>query len=471
MLYPGMDFDPVILSRVQFVWVIALHILLPAITMGLACFIALLETAHLVTKDRVYLNLSRFWLRIFAVSFGLGVVSGIVMPFQIGTNWSRYSDAAANIIAPLLAYEGLTAFFLEAAFLGILLFGRKLVPPVVHCGAAILVAAGTFFSSFWILAVNSWMQTPAGYRVEDGRYFPTEWTAAIFNPSFPYRLAHTVTAFFLTTAFVVIGVACHHLRKGQFVAESRKMLSMTLWLATILAPLQVFLGDQHGLNTLEYQPIKVAAMEGNWHRQAGAPLLLFALPDQAAAENRYEIGIPGGASLILRHDVNGEIPGLTEVPAEDRPPVAIVFWAFRIMVGAGLGMLAMVGLGLWLRARRTLFTTPWFRLLCLYASPIGFVAVLAGWTVTETGRQPWVIYGLLRTRDAVSPSLTTFDVALSLAVYVLVYLFVFGFGLIMLLRLMRTIPSESDGPSPDASAILGGQHPLAAGMPTEKDSP
>ena len=466
-----MELDPVFLSRIQFVWVIALHILLPAFTMGLACFIALLETAHLVTKSPVYLRLSQFWLRIFAVSFGLGVVSGIVMPFQIGTNWSRYSDAAANIIAPLLAYEGLTAFFLEAAFLGVLLFGRKLVPPVVHCGAAIAVAAGTFFSSFWILAVNSWMQTPAGYTQTEGRFFTTDWTAAIFNPSFPYRLTHTVTAFFLTTGFVVIGVACYHLRKGQFVAESRKMLSMTLWLVTVLAPLQVFLGDRHGLNTLQYQPIKVAAMEGNWHRQAGAPLLLFAWPDQAAAENRYEIGIPGLASLVLRHDMNGEIPGLTEVPPEDRPPVAVVFWAFRIMVGVGLAMLGLVAVGLWLRARRTLFTTAWFQRLCLWASPIGFVAVLAGWTVTETGRQPWVIYGLLRTRDAVSPSLTGFDVALSLAIYVVVYLFVFGFGLILLLRLMRTIPIEHDGPAPEASAILGGQRPLAAGMPTEADAP
>jgi cytochrome d ubiquinol oxidase subunit I len=460
-----MDFDPVILSRIQFVWVVALHILLPAFTMGLACFIALLESAHLATKNPVYLRLSQFWLRIFAVSFGLGVVSGIVMPFQFGTNWSRYSDAAANIIAPLLAYEGLTAFFLEAAFLGVLLFGRKLVPPAVHCGAAILVAVGTFFSSFWILAVNSWMQTPAGYRVEDGRFFPTEWMAAIFNPSFPYRLAHTVTAFFLTTAFVVMGVACYHLRKQDFVPESRKMLSMTLWLATILAPLQVILGDQHGLNTLQYQPIKVAAMEGNWHRQTGAPLLLFALPDQTAGENRYEIGIPGLASLILTHDMKGEIPGLTEVPPEDRPPVAIVFWAFRIMVGAGLGMLALVGFGLWLRARGTLFTNPWFQRLCLYASPIGFVAVLAGWTVTETGRQPWVIYGLMRTRDAISPSLTGFDVALSLAIYVLVYLFVFGFGLVLLLRLMRTIPTPHDDPAPEASAVLGGQRPLAGGIP------
>jgi cytochrome bd ubiquinol oxidase subunit I len=456
-----MELNPVLLSRVQFVWVVAFHILLPAFTMGLASFIALLETAHVITKDRTYLRLSQFWLRIFAVSFGLGVVSGIVMPFQFGTNWSRFSDAAANIVAPLLAYEGLTAFFLEAAFLGVLLFGRRLVPPIVHCGAAILVAIGTGFSSFWILAVNSWMQTPAGYRIEDGRFFPADWWAAIFNPSFPYRLAHTVTAFFLTAGFVVIGVACYHLRKGQFVAESRRMLSMTLWLVAVLAPLQIFLGDQHGLNTLRHQPIKIAAMEGNWHRATNVPLLLFAIPDQAAAENHAEIGIPGVASLVLRHDWNGEVPGLTDVPPQDRPPVIIVFWAFRIMVGAGLGMLGLAFLGVWLRLRRSLFAAGWFHRLCLWTSPIGFVAVLAGWAVTETGRQPWVIYGLLRTQDAVSPSLTASDVLLSLAVYVAAYLVVFVSGLILLLRLMRTVPPDRE---PVATPPLGGQRPLAAGV-------
>ena len=466
-----MDLDPVFLSRLQFVWVVALHILLPAFTVGLASFIALLESLHLLTKNPVYLRLSRFWLRIFAVSFGLGVVSGIVMPFQFGTNWSRFSDATANVVAPLLAYEGLTAFFLEAAFLGVLLFGRQLVPPIVHCGAAILVALGTFFSTFWILAVNSWMQTPAGYEQVDGRFFPADWMALIFNPSLPYRLAHTVTAFFLTTAFVVIAVASYHLRKPQFVPESRAMLSMTLWLATVLVPAQVLIGDLHGLNTLEHQPTKVAAMEANWDRRGAAPLLLFALPDQAGEHNRLEVGIPYFGSLILRHSLDGEIPGLKEVPAEDRPPVAVVFWAFRVMVGAGFAMLGIVCVGLWLRLRHALYTTPWFQWLCLASAPLGFIAVLAGWTVTETGRQPWVVYGLMRTRDAVSPSITGLDVALSLAVYVVVYTFVFGAGLILLLRLMRTIPSPHEEPRitappdqpADSVALLGGQRPLAAG--------
>ncbi len=470
-----MHFDPVFLSRLQFVWVVAMHILLPAFTVGLACFIALLESVHLFTGNALYLRLSQFWLRIFAVSFGLGVVSGIVMPFQFGTNWSRFSDATSNVIAPLLAYEGLTAFFLEAAFLGVLLFGRKLVPPIVHCGAAILVAIGTFSSTFWILAVNSWMQTPAGYERVDGRFFSANWFDVIFNPSFPYRLAHTVTAFFITTAFIVIAVACYHLRKGQFIPESRKMLSMTFWLATILVPVQLFIGDQHGLNTLEHQPTKLAAMEGNWDKRASAPLLLFALPDQAAQTNRFEIGIPYLGSLILRHDLYGEIPGLTEVPPADQPPVAVVFWAFRVMVAAGLAMLGLVAISLWLRQRRALFTSDWFHLLCLCCAPIGYVAVLAGWTVTETGRQPWVVYGMLRTADAVSPSLTGTDVAISLVIYVAVYCFVFGSGLFLLLRLMRTFPAPHEEPEikapegepAEALTLLGGQRPLAAATRSE----
>jgi cytochrome d ubiquinol oxidase subunit I len=477
-----MHFDPVFLSRLQFVWVVALHILLPAFTVGLACFIALLESVHLFTGNTLYLRLSQFWLRIFAVSFGLGVVSGIVMPFQFGTNWSRFSDATSNVVAPLLAYEGLTAFFLEAAFLGVLLFGRKLVPPVVHTGAALMVALGTFFSTFWILAVNSWMQTPAGYERIDGRFFAADWMAVIFNPSFPYRLTHTVTAFFITTAFVVIAVASYHLRKNQFIPESRKMLSMSLWLATILVPAQILIGDQHGLNTLEHQPTKLAAMEGNWDKRESAPLLLFAVPDQAAQTNHYEIGIPYLGSLILKHELYGVIPGLKEVAPADQPPVAVVFFAFRVMVGLGMLMLGMVALSLWLRWRRELFTTRWFQLLCVCMAPIGFVAVIAGWTVTETGRQPWVVYGMLRTADAVSPSLTGTDVAISLTIYVLVYTFVFGSGLILLLRLMRTIPDPHDevqirtpaGESDDSVTLLGGNRPLAAGTrsqdPVVRDS-
>ena len=266
-----MMLDPVLLSRLQFFWVISFHILLPAFTVGLACYIAVLESLYLKTRDHTYFRVSVFWTKIFAVSFGLGVVSGIVMPFQFGTNWSRFSDAAANVIGPLMAYEGLTAFFLEASFLGVLLFGRKLVPPWAHCFAAAMVAVGTLFSSFWILALNSWMQTPAGYEIIDGRFHAVDWIAVIFNPSFPFRISHTVTAFLVTTGFVVVGVAAYYLRRERATAEARKMLSMTLWLLTFLVPLQIVIGDLHGLNTFHQQPAKLAAMEGHWETQSGAP--------------------------------------------------------------------------------------------------------------------------------------------------------------------------------------------------------
>ena len=294
--------DPVVLSRIQFAWVIAWHFLLPAFTIGLAAFIAVLEGLNLFTGREIYLRISTFWIKIFAVSFGMGVVSGIVMPFQIGTNWSRYSDATANVVGPLLAYEGLTAFFLEAAFLGVLLFGRKLVPPWAHFVAALMVALGTLFSTFWIIATNSWMQTPAGYEIVDGRFMPKDWLQIIFSPSFPYRLAHIVDAVYITTGFVVVGVAASYLRQGRFVAEARTMLSMTLWLLTVLVPLQFLIGDAHGLNTLEHQPAKLAAIEAIWNTHSAFELNLFAIPDEKAETDRYVIAIPELGSLILTHD-------------------------------------------------------------------------------------------------------------------------------------------------------------------------
>jgi len=437
-----MTLDPVLLSRLQFAWVIAWHILLPAFTVGLASFIAVLEGAHFVTRREVYLRLSSFWTKIFAVSFGMGVVSGIIMPFQFGTNWSRFSDATANVISPLLAYEGLTAFFLESAFLGVLLFGRQLVPRWAHFVAALMVALGTLFSSFWILATNSWMQTPSGYEIIDGRFFPKDWLEIIFNPSFPYRLTHTVVAFYITTAFVVLGVAGFYLRRSRFAEESRTMLSMTLWLLTVLVPLQIFLGDQHGLNTLKYQPTKLAAIEARWTTESRVPLTLFAIPDEQAAANRYAIDIPDLGSLILTHDLNGTVRGLKDWPRDQWPPVAIPFFAFRIMVGIGLLMLALVVLSWWLRVRHRLYDARWFLGLCEIASPIGFLAVLAGWTTTEVGRQPWTVYGLLRTAQSVSPSLTGTDVLLSLIGYGIVYLVMFPVGIAMMARLVRKGMSE-----------------------------
>ena len=331
-----MDLDPVFLSRLQFAWVIAWHILLPAFTVGLAAFIAVLEGLNFFTGREVYLRVSMFWIKIFSISFGMGVVTGIVMPFQFGTNWSRYADATANVLSPLFAYEGLTAFFLEAAFLGVLLFGRKLVPPWAHFVAALMVALGTLFSSFWILSANSWMQTPAGYEIIDGRFFPTDWLQVVFNPSFPFRLAHTVVAFFITTGFVVMGVGAYLMRRGRFAEEGRIMLSMTLWLLTVLVPLQIFLGDQHGLNTREHQPAKLAAIEARWETGRRVPITLFAIPDEKAETNYFSIDVPLLGSLILTHELDGEVKGLKDFPADQRPPVAIPFFAFRIMVGCGL---------------------------------------------------------------------------------------------------------------------------------------
>jgi cytochrome bd ubiquinol oxidase subunit I len=432
-----MELDPVLLSRIQFGFVIAFHFLLPALTIGLASYIAVLEGVHLATKKPVYLRVSMFWIKIFAVSFGMGVVSGIVLPFQIGTNWSRYSDIAANIVAPLMTYEALMAFFLEAGFLGVLLFGRKLVPQWVHFLAAVMVAAGTLFSAFWILAANSWMQTPAGFEIDGGRFVPTNWMAVIFNPSFPYRLLHTVTAVYLTTAFTVIGVAAWYLRHGRFVDEAKVMIAMGVILASLLVPVQAVLGDLHGLNTLKHQPQKLAAMEGLWQTTAGAPLVLFALPDRATESNRFELAIPKLASLYLTHSLEGEVQGLKDFAPEDRPPIVPVFFGFRVMIGMWGIMFLLTAWAWWLVWRKRLFTTPLFLRAVTWAIPAGYVAVTAGWITTEVGRQPYVVYGLLRTADAISPTLTGVDVFSSLLIYIAVYIVIFGAGVYYLARLVH----------------------------------
>lgn len=440
--------DPLLLSRLQFVWVIAWHILLPAFTVGLASYIAFMEGLYFFTGRETYFRISVFWTKIFSVSFGMGVVSGIIMPFQFGTNWSRYADATANVLSPLFAYEGLTAFFLEAAFLGVLLFGRKLVPRWMHFFAALMVASGTLLSSFWILAANSWMQTPAGYVLIDGRFFPKDWSQIVFNPSFPYRLMHTVVGFYVTTAFVVVGVAAWMLRNGRAVREARLMLSATLWLLLALVPLQIALGDMHGLNTLEHQPTKLAAIEARWETGSRVPLTLFAIPDERTETNHWAVEIPVLGSLILAHDPNGTIRGLKEWPREDRPPVAIPFFAFRLMVGIGLIMLTLVLIGNAMRPRGRVFESRAFLRACELVAPLGFLAVLAGWTTTEVGRQPWTVYGLLRTADSVSPSLTGTDVMLSLAGYMLAYLIMFPAGVLLMSRIVRRGPEAhaTEGP-------------------------
>jgi cytochrome d ubiquinol oxidase subunit I len=435
--------DPVFLSRIQFAFLIAFHFLLPAFTIGLASYIAVLEGLYLLTKREAYLRISALWIRIFAVSFGMGVVSGIVMPFQFGTNWSRYSEITAAIVAPLMGYEALMAFFLEAAFLGVLLFGRKLVPQWVHFGSAVIVAAGTLFSAFWILAANSWMQTPAGFEIVDGRFIPRDWLAVIFNPSFPYRLIHTVIAVYLTTAFTVIGVASWYLRRGRYAEEAKVMIAMGVLLASVLVPVQAFMGDLHGLNTLEHQPQKLAAIEGIWESGRGQPAHLFAIPDDAQEKNHAEVSIPKLGSLYLTHEWNGYVKGLKDFPREDRPPAAPVFFSFRVMIGMWL---IMLGLTVWawiLAARGRLYDTPLYLRAANYAIPVGYIAVTAGWITTEVGRQPYVVYGHLRTADAVTPSLTGGDVIVSLLAYIVVYAIIFTAGAYYLVRLVqRGLPED-----------------------------
>ncbi|HXD44378.1 MAG TPA: cytochrome ubiquinol oxidase subunit I [Pseudolabrys sp.] len=462
-----MSLDPVWLSRLQWAWVIAWHILLPAFTVGLASYIAVLEGFYFFTRNDVWFRMSGFWTRIFAVSFGMGVVSGIIMPFQFGTNWSRFTDTTADIISPLMAYEGLMAFFLEASFLGVLLFGRKLVPHWAHFFAAVMVAFGTLLSSFWILATNSWMQTPQGYKVVDGRFVPADWMAIVFNPSFPYRLAHNVTAFYITTGFVVLGVAAWLLRRGRAVEESKLMIRMALDLLIVLVPLQVFLGDQHGLNTLEYQPAKIAAIEGRYDTVIPMPLTLFGIPDDKNATMHYAIEVPHLGALVLTHTWNGGIKGLKEWPPQDRPPVGPPFFAFRIMVGIGILMLLVAIAGqILMRWSGRLWRSDGFLRLCQWFSPLGFVAVIAGWVVTEVGRQPWTVYGLMRTADSVSPSLTGADVAISFALYVIVYLVMYPTGIAFMAGLVRRGPAAAEEPDEPSPQIESGR----SGRPFERAS-
>jgi cytochrome d ubiquinol oxidase subunit I len=445
--------EPLLLSRLQFAFVIAFHIVFPAFTVGLASYIAVLEGLYLIRRDERYLQVSKFWLRVFAVSFGMGVVSGIVMPFQFGTNWAQFADKTANVVGPLLAYEGLTAFFLEAGFLGVLLFGRERVPQWAHFGAAVLVAAGTLFSSFWILAFNSWMQTPAGFTIEAGRFVPASFAAVIFNPSFAYRLAHTVSAFYVTTGFVVLGVAAYHLARNQHRDTAGLMARMAVGFVAVMAPLQIVLGDAHGLNTLQYQPAKLAAMEGLWETSAPAPAVLFAIPDQDAQANRLEIAVPRLASLYLTHSWDGEVVGLKAFARADQPPVLPVFFAFRLMVVLGVLMLAVAWWGAWLAWRGQLEASRSFLRAAQWMWPSGFVAILAGWTIAEVGRQPWTVYGLLRTADSVTASLTSMDVTVSLAFYVAVYAVVYAAAAFYLVKLVRQGPARSRPVLPPSSVL------------------
>ena len=451
--------DPILLARFQFAFTVSAHIIFPSFTIGLASYLAVLEGLWLWTKDEGYLKVFDYLKVIFAVTFGMGVVSGIVMSYQFGTNWSVFADKTGPVIGPLLGYEVLTAFFLEAGFLGIMLFGMNRVGPRLHFFATLMVAVGTLLSSFWILSANSWMQTPAGYGINDvGQYVPDDWWAVIFNPSFPYRLVHMVLAAYLTTAFVVGGIGAWHLLKNNRDRGARIMFSMAMWMALLVAPLQIVAGDFHGLNTLEHQPAKVAAMEGHYDTHRGAPLILFGIPDDDAEETRFAVEVPKLGSLILTHEWDGEVKGLKAWPKEDRPPAEIVFWSFRVMVALGLAMAALGMWSGWKRLRGGLFDAPWLQRAAVLMAPSGFAAVLAGWVTTEVGRQPWTVYGLLRTVDSIAP-IDGAAVGASLIAFIVVYFAVFGAGTFYLLRLMSRPPDagviDDIGPTRTAGLMPG----------------
>jgi cytochrome d ubiquinol oxidase subunit I len=454
-----MDMDAVLLARIQFAFTITFHIIFPSFSIGLAAFIATLLVRWRMTGKEHFRRLARFWTKIFAVSFAMGVVSGIVLSYQFGTNWAGFSAVAGNIIGPLMGYEVLMAFFLEATFLGIMLFGWERVSPNLHVASAILVALGTSMSAFWILAANSWMQTPDGFEMRNGIAYPVSWFHIIFNPSFPYRFAHMFTAAYLTTSVVVLAVGARYLVSDRFIEESKTMIRMGLGMVAVLAPLQLFIGDQHGLNTAEYQPAKLAAMEAHWDGSKPAELVLFAWPDAKAETNHFEIGIPHLGSLIIKHDPDGLFKGLKDFKPEERPSLLPVFFAFRVMVGIGLLLIAIGLTGAYLWWRGKLFDATWYLRPVTYAWPLGFIAIVSGWWVTETGRQPYLIYGILKTVDAASP--VSFGAVLTtLILFVIIYTSVFSMGILYINRLIEKGP-QGAAIAPEGDRSLGA-HPLTA---------
>ncbi|HEV2509298.1 cytochrome ubiquinol oxidase subunit I [Bosea sp. (in: a-proteobacteria)] len=467
-----MEIDAFLLSRIQFAFTISFHIVFPAFTIGLSAYIATLLGLWLKTGDQKFHLLARFWTKIFAVSFAMGVVSGIVLSYQIGTNWSRFSAVTGNVVGPLIGYEVLSAFFLEASFLGVLLFGWKRVPPWLHFLSAVIVAGGTALSGFWILSANSWMQYPAGHEVRDGIAYPVDWLKIVFNPTFPLRYAHMMTAAYLTTAFVVLATGARHLLAGHRTESARTMVRMAILMIALTAPLQAVIGDFHGKQTAIYQPAKLAAIEAHWDSSKPGALVLFAWPDEKAELNRFEIAIPGVASLLTHGSMDALFPSLKDFAVRDRPPVLIPFFGFRLMVGLGTLMIVFGWVGAWLWWRGRIFESKGWLWIAQYTWPAGFVAILAGWFVTEVGRQPWLATGILRSKDAVSP-ITTAEVAISLALFVFVYCVVFAAGITLINRLVAKGPDEISHEDPPeqpskrplkavqapASAIFGDGHP------------
>ncbi|WP_416414258.1 cytochrome ubiquinol oxidase subunit I [Pantoea sp. App145] len=434
------------LARIQFGFTVSFHIIFPAITIGLASYLAVLEGLWLKTRNEAYRDLYHFWSKVFAVNFGMGVVSGLVMAYQFGTNWSGFSQFAGSITGPLLTYEVLTAFFLEAGFLGVMLFGWNRVGPGLHFFATCMVALGTIFSTFWILASNSWMHTPQGYIIQNGVVVPQDWLKIIFNPSFPFRLLHMSTAAFLASAFFVGSSAAWHLLRGNDSPAIRKMFSMALWMALIVSPIQAFIGDAHGLNTLEHQPAKIAAIEGHWENPPGeaTPLILFGIPNMEQERTDYALEVPYLGSLILTHSLTKQVPALKSFPKEDRPNSLIVFWTFRVMVALGLLMILTGVISLWLRYKKRLYQSRPFLWFTLFMGPSGLLALLAGWFTTEIGRQPWVVYGVQRTADAVSAH-GDLHMSISLLLFIVVYCSVFGVGYHYMMRLIKRGPVGGEG--------------------------
>jgi cytochrome bd ubiquinol oxidase subunit I len=455
--------DATLLARIQFAFTVAFHIIFPAFTIGLASFIATLEAVWFFRGDERFHRVARFWTRIFAVSFAMGVVSGLPMSYQFGTNWSKFSVAAGNVIGPLLGYEVLTAFFLEASFLGIMLFGWNRVPKALHFFASLMVAFGTLLSAFWILSANSWMQYPTGHEIKGGVAIPADWLQVIFNPTFPYRFAHMVTAAYLTTAIVVLAIGARYWLENRYRDESRLMVRMGLGLALALAPLQLLIGDQHGLVTAQYQPAKLAAMEGHWDGSKPGELVVFGVPNESAERNDYALAIPNLGSLVITHDWTGLFKGLKDFKPEDRPPVWGPFFGFRIMVAIGLWLIALAVAGgvLWLRGR--LFESRAFMRAAAWSWPLGFIAVIAGWTTTEVGRQPWVATGLIRTAEAASP-VPAETVGVSLALFFVVYFIVYSAGIAYMNLLIRKGPVVQAAAGFDEKRVA--QRPISAATET-----
>lgn len=451
--------DAIHLARLQFAFTVSFHIIFPAISIGMASFLAVLEGLWLKTGNDVYKDMFFFWSKIFAIGFGMGVVSGVVMSYEFGTNWAGFSTAAGSITGVLLSYEVLTAFFLEAGFLGVMLFGWGRVGAKAHYFATVMVAVGTLISTFWILASNSFMQTPQGFAIEHGKLIPVDWFKVIFNPSFPYRLVHMTLAAFIVAGFLVAACGAYHLLKGRRDEAVKRSFSMALWILLVLTPLQIAVGDAHGLNTREYQPAKIAAIEGLWNtEQGGTSLNLVGWPDMKAEETRYAIEVPHLGSLILTHSWNGEVRGLKSFPAEDRPNSTIVFWTFRIMAGLGMLMLLLSLIGVALRRGGRLYESRWFQRFVLYMGPSGLVALLAGWITTEVGRQPWTVYGVLRTVDSAS-ALDARQVGTSLLIFVVVYFVVFGTAIYYMLKLMKKGPVAGGVQTPHPHPALE-SHPM-----------